>query len=70
MNRALLALALASLVLAGCSSDAAPERVPTKDDFAKKPKPEGYHGPGEPGGPGSGPVPGPPSGGKGVPDGK
>jgi hypothetical protein len=55
----LIVLAAGALALAGCGSEKGADPVPTKDDFAKKPKPEGYRGPGEPGGPPSG-APAPP----------
>jgi len=47
-----------SLVLIGCASSDQP--VPTKEQFKKTAAPPQWRGPGQPGGPATGPVAGPP----------
>lgn len=61
MKKTLVILIVAGgLVLAGCGSDAG-SKAPgyTKDDFKKSGPPPEYRGPGQPGGPPSGPIAGP-----------
>ncbi|RYG23948.1 hypothetical protein EON82_12385 [bacterium] len=58
-----LLFVLALGALAGCGSEASSGPVPTKDDFKKTAPPPEYRGPGQPGGPSSGPVGGPGAGG-------
>ena len=53
-----------AIVGVGCSSESAEPPGYTKADFEKSGPPPEYKGPGQPGGPGSGPISGPPETGK------
>lgn len=58
---ALVAVSIAAIVV-GCSSEEKAQPGYEKKDFQKSGPPPQYRGPGQPGGPDSGPISGPPPG--------